>query len=162
MPNQAHRDKDRKPNTWNRVRWLDDLPTGPIVKIAAGGYTLAALTEEGDLYCWGSRPGQRPLFEDLSNVPIPVDLGVEADVKDVALGDHHIIVLTTDGRVLVGGSNKNGQLGLGGEAGDADSWVDDWQRVGNISQDHQREIVGVAAGPRTSFITTQAPGMSRA
>lgn len=89
-------------------------------------------------------------------MPIPIDLGIEVDVKDVALGDHHIIVLTTDGRVLVRGSNKNGQLGLGNEAGDADGWVGGWKCVDNISQDDQREIVGVAAGPRTSFITTRS------
>lgn len=88
-------------------------------------------------------------------MPIPIDLGVEADVKDVALGDHHIIVLTTDGRVLVRGSNKNGQLGLADEVGDADGWVEEWRCVESLSKKDQHEIVGVAAGPGTSFITTQ-------
>lgn len=53
------------------------------------------------------------------------------------------------------GSNKNGQLGLGSEVGDEEAWVEEWQRIKGISQDGQCEIIGVAAGPRTSFITTQ-------
>ena len=144
--------ENRKPNSWNRVHWLDDLPTGPVTKIAAGGYTLAALTEGGDLYCWGGRPGQKALFDDLSNVPIPIDLGIDADVKDIALGDHHIIVLTTDGKVLARGCNKNGQLGLGDSISSADRWVDDWKLVETVLDGGHGDIVGVAAGARTSFI----------
>ena len=145
------RDEVRKLDSWNRVGWLDHLPTGPIVRIAAGGYTLAALTEGGDLYCWGGRPGQRALIDGLSNMPIPVDVG-EADVKDVAVGEHHILVLTTEGQVFVRGSNKNGQLGLGQSAG---TWVENWIRVANIPRDKGWEIIRVAAGPKTSFVITR-------
>lgn len=134
------------------------MPTGPVVKIAAGGYVLAALTEGGDLYCWGGRPGQTPLFEDLSNMPIPVDLGVDADVKDVALGERHIIVLTTDGKVMVRGHNKNGQLGLGDGVGDADGWVEEWKTVEDVPNSAHGGVIGVAAGPRVSFILCNSAG----
>jgi alpha-tubulin suppressor-like RCC1 family protein len=124
------------------------------VKITAGGYTLAALTEGGDLYCWGGRPSQQPLFEGLSNMPIPVDVA-DGDVKDVALGERHIIVLTVDGHVLVRGSNKSGQLGLGQ---DGPPWVEDWKRVENVPQDTNWDIERVAAGSKTSFIITHKVG----
>lgn len=128
------------------------------MKIAAGGYVLAALTQGGDLYCWGGRPGQTPLFEDLSNVPIPVDLGVDADIKDVALGERHIIVLTTDGRVMVRGCSKNGQLGLGDGVGGADGWVEEWNSVEDIPNSGHGVVMGVAAGPRASFILCDSAG----
>ena len=129
------------------------------MKIAAGGYTLGALTEGGDLYCWGGRPGQAPLFEELSNVPVPVDLDVDEDVRDMALGDHHIIVLTTDGKVLARGCNKNGQLGLGDGTGGAD-WVEEWTHVEGIPSGGQGNILGVAAGPKASFILCNNPGQA--
>lgn len=85
-------------------------------------------------------------------MPIPADLG-DLDVKDVAIGEHHIIVLATNGRVLVRGSNKNGQLGLGAHAED---WVADWTSLEDVPwSGKDLRAVRVAAGPKTSFILLQ-------
>ncbi len=146
---------------------LDDLPTGPIVKIAAGGFLLAALTQGRDLYCWGGHhPGRQqrlPALEGLTGEPAPVivDLGeaddmVDTDLADVGVGDAHMIVLTADGAVCVTGSNANGQLGLGlddTEADDSDGGSP-WVRVtkGLPAEDSEQRVTAVYAGPRSSFI----------
>lgn len=127
------------------VTALQDLPTGPIVKIAAGGYMLAALTAGDDLYVWDGHPGRQAMFADIGEEPAPVVVGDELDVADVAVGEEHLIVLTTDGRVFVVGGNGNGQLGLPVKS--ADSWL----QV-ELNLEEGRRVVGVAAGPRNSFI----------
>lgn len=71
------------------------------------------------------------------------------DVVDVALGEAHAIALTLDGLIYVIGENGNGQLGLGKEVERAETWM----RVPFLAADGY-EIVGVAAGPRASFILT--------
>lgn len=140
---------------------LADLPTGPVIKLAAGGYVLAALTAGNDLYCWG-HAGRSPVLADLFSAdesgagaeadtdrPSPVLIDQGKDVIDVAVGDSHLIVLTSDGEVYVIGDNSNGQLGLPGV-----SSVRTWTRVSLESTlGTSRSIVtGVAAGPKNSFL----------
>ncbi|KAL8281868.1 hypothetical protein RB597_009539 [Gaeumannomyces tritici] len=133
---------------------LEDLPTGKIKRIAAGGYLLAALTTGGDLYCWGGHPGRKAIIgdssEDMLSGPVPVVVDEDADVTDVAVGESHLIVLTDRADVFVIGENSNGQLGLGK---DRSVSARSWTRV-ELPQPlpQVREIVGVAAGPRCSFI----------
>ncbi|ROW12878.1 hypothetical protein VPNG_04660 [Cytospora leucostoma] len=137
------------------VTALQDLPTGPVRKVAAGGYVLAALTAGDDLYLWGgggggSQPGGRKGVPAgmVGDEPTPVDLDGR-DIADVAIGDSHLVVLTTEGEVFVVGHNGNGQLGLPG-----DKYAESWTRVELGLQDGRR-AVGVAAGPRNSFILVQ-------
>ncbi|CAK7223741.1 hypothetical protein SCUCBS95973_005282 [Sporothrix curviconia] len=148
------------------VAALKGLPTGPIVKLAAGGYVLAALTKGQDLYCWGGYPGRRPVvLEGLMGEPSPIVVSVtpdaastgevgEEDIVDVGVGDGHMIALTASGSVCVIGSNASGQLGLGRDwksANDTDvskSWI----KVGGFSSDEGRQATSVYAGPRSSFV----------
>ncbi|KAJ6440748.1 regulator of chromosome condensation (RCC1)-like protein [Purpureocillium lavendulum] len=123
----------------------------PIKHVSAGGYTLVALTESGNIYAWGTptsgthRRGQA--LHGLGGIPNYVEVDGGKDVLDVALGDSHAIALTTDGSVYVVGNNSNGQLGLGREVELAHSWT-------KLSFPSGHEIAGVAAGPRSSFILT--------
>lgn len=134
------------------VTALQDLPTGPVRKVAAGGYALAALTAGDDLYLWGcGQPGGRRGEGVLAGIaggdePAPLDLDGR-DIADVAVGDAHLVVLTTEGEVFVAGENGNGQLGLLPDVKYAESWA----RVELGLQDGRR-AVGVAAGPRNTFI----------
>ncbi|KAJ4313817.1 hypothetical protein N0V84_009221 [Fusarium piperis] len=126
----------------------------PIKKVVAGGYTLAALTEGGGLYLWGMQsPGSQSrhqAFTDLSGIPNYVEVDGEKDVQDIALGESHAIALTTDGCVYVVGDNTNGQLGLGS---DSKGPVESWLKM-TFTPPTDWEIVGVEAGPRSSFIVT--------
>ncbi|KAK0639347.1 regulator of chromosome condensation 1/beta-lactamase-inhibitor protein II [Cercophora newfieldiana] len=126
---------------------LSDLPTGPITKLAAGGYVLAALTAGKDLYIWGhggraAAAGLRGLGVSGETMPIVIE---DYDIEDVAVGEGHVVVLTTSGEVFVIGSNSNGQLGLGQEVKGVESWT-------RVSIKSEGDIVGVAAGPKCSFL----------
>lgn len=82
-------------------------------------------------------------------MPNFVEVDGDKDVEDIALGDSHAIALTTDGCVYIIGENTNGQLGLGKEMAVVDSWTKvEFQAAAGW------EVVGVEAGPRSSFITT--------
>ncbi|PHH55388.1 Regulator of chromosome condensation [Ceratocystis fimbriata CBS 114723] len=135
--------------TLHNVAALDDLPTGRIKKVDAGGYTLAALTEGGDVYSWGGRPGQKPYIEDLWAEPMPLDL--DSDVLDIALGNSHIVILTTAGEVMGRGCNRNGQLG---RKPDDSMWLDDWTKL-DIGLNASEKPISVNAGPYTSFVVTE-------
>lgn len=130
---------------------LFDLPTGPITKLAAGGYVLAALTEGKDLYIWGhaGRAAAAGLTGlELSDEPEPVVID-DHDIVDVGVGEAHVIVLTTSRDVFVIGSNGNGQLGLGREIKAVESWT-------KVSIEKKEvEVVAVAAGPRNSFLVVR-------
>ncbi|KAI6381074.1 hypothetical protein MCOR25_001372 [Pyricularia grisea] len=136
-----------------RVTDLDDLPTGKIIKIAAGGYTLAAITSGFDLYCWGGHPGRKQMIEGVSPSvgPVPVVVEDESDVVDVAVGDSHAIVLTDKGDVFVTGENTNGQLGVRDSHTQSNGvWI-------KVCLHLESECpTRVAAGPKTSFVTTKS------
>lgn len=136
--------KDSPADEPGMVIALHDLPTGPIVKIAAGGYALAALTKGNDLYLWGGHPGRKTVPTDLSDEPAPVDIG-DDDIADVAVGESHILIFTISGRLLAVGENTNGQLGSLGES------VESWTLI-NLDLPVGSRIAHVVAGPRNSFV----------
>ncbi|KAK7424272.1 hypothetical protein QQX98_000540 [Neonectria punicea] len=129
----------------------------PVKKVVAGGYHVAALTGGGGLYLWGAKStGSRSrhhTFSDISGIPNYVEVDGDKDVEDVALGESHGIALTTDGNIYVIGDNTNGQLGLGKNfTGVAESWTKVEFQVPS-----GWKVVGVEAGPRSSFILTAKP-----
>ncbi|KAK5629445.1 hypothetical protein RRF57_005160 [Xylaria bambusicola] len=128
------------------VEDLEDLPSGKIIKVAAAGYTVLALTEGHDLYAWGGHPAHQPLLETLSSSPEPVDVE-ENDISDFSVGETHIIVLTVKGDVYTIGDNTNGQLGLSLRK------TTKWSKTPLSFRGEA--IVGVKAGPRSSFIVTK-------
>jgi alpha-tubulin suppressor-like RCC1 family protein len=80
-------------------------------------YTFGSLLigEDERLYMVGSNTyGQlgRGDKEDINTFE-PVLLPPNIEIKSVAAGTCHMIILTTDGRVFVWGRNEFGQLGLG-------------------------------------------------
>ncbi|KAG6039718.1 hypothetical protein E4U41_002157 [Claviceps citrina] len=127
----------------------------PVKHISASGYVLAALTESGSVYIWGRKSRKAHghgahVFETLCAMPNYCEVGDGLDVQDLAVGESHAIALTTDGGVYVIGTNRNGQLGVGqGRDYIAREWI---CVKPNLPTSHH--VVGVAAGPRSSFIVT--------
>ncbi|KAL9241699.1 hypothetical protein vseg_015777 [Gypsophila vaccaria] len=85
----------------------------PVAAVACGGFFTMALTEQGQLWCWGAnsnyelgtgdkvggwKPRQNPSLENLR-------------VVQVACGGYHTLALTDDGKVLSWGHGGRGQLG---------------------------------------------------
>lgn len=120
----------------------------PIVHVAAAGFALAALTAGGDLYFWGENRHVQDLAMASEGVPSYASIDNDKEVKDVAIGVGHIIVLTTDNCVYVLGQNSNGQLGVGRDI----PRVPNWTLIYDARE--QIEIMAVAAGPVSSFIVT--------
>lgn len=120
--------------------------------MAAGGYTVVALTESGSLYAWGTEsPGmhrRRQGIPELGSVPNYIEVNGDTDIEDVAVGESHAIALATDGSAYTIGGNENGQLGLGrGVLERAHAWT----KV-DLGVEPGCRIVRVAGGPRSSFI----------
>lgn len=128
----------------------DLLDLGPVVKVAARGYTAAALTQSGDLYVWGTPTTgvdrQPQAFPDLEGIPNYSEVDGEKEVKDVAVGGTHALALTVDGCVYGIGGDDNGQLGGAGR-------LDSWTELG-FRPPEGHVITEVAAGHRSSFIIT--------
>lgn len=74
----------------------------------------------------------------------------EYDVADVGVGEGHVVVLTTTGEVFGIGSNGSGQLGLGEVEG-----VEEWTRIGGGVVSGGKEVVGVVAGERSTFLVVR-------
>ncbi|XP_009870873.1 PREDICTED: X-linked retinitis pigmentosa GTPase regulator, partial [Apaloderma vittatum] len=83
-----------------------------IKQLAAGSYTSAAVTEDGQLFVWGDNSeGQIGLAgEACVNVPCQVDIG--KPVSSVSCGYYHSALITGDGELYTFGEAENGKLGL--------------------------------------------------
>ena len=72
----------------------------------------------------------------------------DKDIADIAIGEAHMLALTTEGDVYVIGDNSNGQLGVQGMAS-----TNTWTRVDlRDVVGEGKYITGVSAGPRSSFL----------
>jgi len=127
-----------------------------IVKVASGGWLSAALSQDGALYLWGAMtPGSERSIRCLreagaGEVALVEILGEDSkplDVLDVAVGDNHVVALTSNHRVWVVGANKNGQLGLNTDT----EFLEDWTECEAL-----RDVQRVVCGPKTTFAFASA------
>ncbi|NXJ91052.1 RPGR regulator, partial [Corythaixoides concolor] len=83
-----------------------------IKQLAAGSYTSAAVTEDGQLFVWGDNSeGQIGLAQEACvSVPCQVDVG--KPISSVSCGYYHSALITGDGELYTFGEPENGKLGL--------------------------------------------------
>ena len=89
--------------------------SGTILAVAAGMYHTCALTDSGEVFCWGDNyAGQlgTGLIRGMRNSPVAVS-GLSAGVSAIAVGEYYTCALTNAGAVMCWGANDFGQLGIG-------------------------------------------------
>jgi alpha-tubulin suppressor-like RCC1 family protein len=99
------------------------------------------MTAGHDIYLWGVDE-----FLHLDGHPKPLDVR-DSDILDVAVGDSHVIILTSDRKVLIIGKGENGQLGMG----EGVEELREWNEV-HLELEAGWRPVQVVAGPRCSFV----------
>lgn len=98
------------------VAGLASLREGTSVTQVSGGYGFSeALTSTGQVLAWGQNDVGQLGDGSFTNstVPVNVQLPAGTTVTAIAVGDDHILALTSTGQVLAWGYNEWGQLGNG-------------------------------------------------
>ena len=86
--------------------------TSNIRSIDCGEWHLAALTEAGEVYTWGS--GTYGLgHNSIMNADSPLQVQLPHPVIQLACGKRHSGVVTTEGELFLWGDNSSGQIGCG-------------------------------------------------
>ncbi|XP_011049375.1 PREDICTED: probable E3 ubiquitin-protein ligase HERC4 isoform X2 [Acromyrmex echinatior] len=96
-------------------RMIKVLGTNVIVQIACGTEHSIALTNDGELYAWGSnREGQLGLgsYTTTEIKPKRISTLAAVPIAFIACGGYHTIVISKSGAVFSWGRNTFGQLGL--------------------------------------------------
>ncbi|NWX22464.1 RPGR regulator, partial [Aegotheles bennettii] len=83
-----------------------------IKQLAAGSYTSAAVTEDGQLFVWGDNSEGQIGLADEASVSIPCQVDVGKPVSSVSCGYYHSALITGDGELYTFGEPENGKLGL--------------------------------------------------
>ncbi|MCX7985067.1 MAG: T9SS type A sorting domain-containing protein, partial [Bacteroidetes bacterium] len=89
-----------------------------VISVSTGSAFTLALTSDGKVYSWGygGYLGNSNYSQYGSYTPVQVDtmgalLGKK--VVQIATGNEHSMVLTSDGKIITWGKNDSGQLGIG-------------------------------------------------
>ncbi|XP_032053361.1 X-linked retinitis pigmentosa GTPase regulator [Aythya fuligula] len=83
-----------------------------IKQLAAGSYTSAAVTEDGQLFVWGDNSEGQIGLADKVYVCVPCQVDVGKPVSSVSCGYYHSALITGDGELYTFGEPENGKLGL--------------------------------------------------
>ncbi|XP_075577422.1 LOW QUALITY PROTEIN: X-linked retinitis pigmentosa GTPase regulator [Pelecanus crispus] len=83
-----------------------------IKQLAAGSYTSAAVTEDGQLFVWGDNSEGQIGLADEAYVSLPCQVDVGKPVSSVSCGYYHSALITGDGELYTFGEPENGKLGL--------------------------------------------------
>ncbi|XP_031412595.1 X-linked retinitis pigmentosa GTPase regulator [Meleagris gallopavo] len=83
-----------------------------IKQLAAGSYTSAAVTEDGQLFVWGDNSEGQIGLADKTYVSVPCQVDVGKPISSISCGYYHSAFITGDGELYTFGEPENGKLGL--------------------------------------------------
>ncbi|XP_011308145.1 secretion-regulating guanine nucleotide exchange factor [Fopius arisanus] len=94
------------------LQTIDALKNIRIKDVACGWDSSIALTDNGEVYTWGSNCfGQLGrAVTGFTNVPGKIEIPFR--VKGIAMGLRHSVILTDEGNLLVAGAGSKSQLGI--------------------------------------------------
>lgn len=96
--------------------------TKGIIRLAAGNSHTCAVSEKGDVLCWGWNGYGQLGNQTLENAHAPVAVSALAEpAVSIAAGRHHTCALLASGTVACWGDNTRGQLGQNVDVVDAAS-----------------------------------------
>lgn len=86
------------------------------VSLEVGHELACVLQTNGRVYCWGdnSRAQLARMSDGEEDESIPRAVPWLSDVRDIAVGDHHVCALLRGGSVACWGDNQQGQLAIDG------------------------------------------------
>ncbi|XP_074714642.1 X-linked retinitis pigmentosa GTPase regulator isoform X2 [Strix uralensis] len=96
--------------TFNLIKFFTNQHK--IKQLAAGSYTSAAVTEDGQLFVWGDNSEGQIGLADETYVSVPCEVDVGKPVSSVSCGYYHSALITGDGELYTFGEPENGKLGL--------------------------------------------------
>ncbi|WP_372483124.1 RCC1 domain-containing protein [Elizabethkingia anophelis] len=140
-------------NTGNRGDFVKVEFFGGVIKdIIGAGERAFILTEDGKLFAAGRNDdGQLGVGDTKDKLNFVRVSGLDGlQVEQVAAGEYHVIVKTTDGKVYGAGRNYTGQLS---DIGDRITKITVFREI-PIPQLGKDDIKSIAAGLRYSFILT--------
>ncbi|XP_062890123.1 regulator of chromosome condensation [Mobula hypostoma] len=85
-----------------------------VVQVSAGDSHTAALTENGQVYIWGSfrdSNGVIGLLEAMKTSFLPLEVPLDVPIVKIVSGNDHLAMLSLDGDILTSGCGEQGQLG---------------------------------------------------
>ena len=84
-----------------------------ISQVDLGEYHGCALTDEGNVYCWGNNNWGQVADSTELMFPIPIQVALPGVAVAVDVGDFHSCAILVDGTAMCWGINSQGQLGNG-------------------------------------------------
>jgi len=90
-------------------QWITGL--SGVVAIAAGGKTTCALTQTGELWCWGGNDVGQVGYGNFGTNALSPTRVIFSGVTEVAVGGRHTCARMLDNLVKCWGANDKGQLG---------------------------------------------------
>ncbi|XP_030552535.1 ultraviolet-B receptor UVR8 [Rhodamnia argentea] len=129
---------------------IQGLENIEIASVVASGDHSAALSSGGRVYTWGRG------FPGFSDAHSPVELPSSLQIKQIALGWNHALVLTDGGEAFILGGNRHGvlgnleKLGLANNTPDVSTLV--LERVPGLDG---IKVMQIAAGAEHSALVTE-------
>lgn len=140
-----------------RPRRIDSLESETIADIVAGKFHSLAMTIDGRVYSWGhGRSGRLGHGnEEVQLEPRMIDALCKVRIRSIAASENHSLALTSDGDVYCWGSDRFGQLGIGGSSGSSDSSPRLLTSPRRVEALKKAVVINIAVGDAHSLCSTE-------